>query len=171
MARSSSTRARSRTATASARSTPAIPNQISLPRKPLVVTQFNAGTIAGNGNPVGDLVEAGTNRFFAVVGDLASGLSLVRWDETTKTFGAALGAPAAVPTNPGVTFQGTGATRKLFIPTGATGYTTWSTGAVFANVAAGAAQPGAVAFCVWDNKLVALIAWGNSGTRLMARSL
>jgi hypothetical protein len=118
------------------------------------VYQYTAAADTTGARPLGDLYESGTYKFYA-----AYGTKLVRWDETGLAFSASLGTLSAVPVNKAVEFVGTG-TRRLFVPMGATGYATW-TGAAFANVAASGTTPGVQAFCLWDNKLVALSTAGH----------
>ena len=118
---------------------------------PYATTVYTAASNTDGARPLGDLNIAGTYRFYAAYGD-----KLVQWDESGLAFGASLGTLTAAPVKKGVAYRGTGAARKLFIPMGASGYATYSDAAAFANVAAGANDPAAQAFVLWDDKLVAI---------------
>ena len=94
--------------------------------------------------PAGDLLYSGNVEMYATFGT-----DLHIWNESTKSYTDTTANLAAAPVNTGVAFQGTG-TLKLFIPTGTSGYSTY-TGAVKADVAASGSVPAAKAFCVFGN--------------------
>ena len=125
------------------------PHQISLPRRP-------APIVAGNGTepfyPVGDLIVSGTPRFFALYG----GSAFYLFDEAADTFSDTTFTLASPPVNKPVTFKGSG-TYRFYLPLGANGYATYDHSAN----ATVTASPTVQAFCVWDNKLIALSTTGQ----------
>ena len=92
--------------------------------------------------PCGDLYYSGNVEMYG-----SFGTDLHVWDEATDSWTDTTANLAATPVNTGVAFKGTG-TLKLFIPTGATGYSTY-TGATKADVSASGTVPAARAFCVF----------------------
>ena len=94
--------------------------------------------------PAGDLLVSGNVEMYGVFGT-----DLHLWNESTKSWTDTTANLAATPVNTGTAFKGTG-TLKLFIPTGTSGYSTY-TGAVKADVAASGSVPAARAFCVFGN--------------------
>jgi hypothetical protein len=112
---------------------------------PFAINQYTGPNTDG-ARPLGDLYESGTYRFYA-----AYGTALVKLNADGTAFGSSLGALAGTPVNKAVEFVGTG-TRRLFIPCGSSGYSTYEpTGGLVNHL-----SPPARALCVWDNKLVAL---------------
>lgn len=131
-----------------------IPDQLALPR----YVRSVAGPNTTRACPLGDLYESGTYKMYADYGG-----KLVRWSESGLTASASLGNLAGASVNKGVEFRGTG-TRKLFIPAGANGYSTWDGSSLATH-----ATPLAQSFTLWDNKLICLdtdgqLHWTTDGT-------
>lgn len=97
---------------------------------------------AGAFMPLGDLLYSGNIEMYG-----SFGTDLHVWNESTDAWTDTTANLAGTPVNPGVAFKGTG-TLKLFIPTGSTGYSTY-TGATKADVAASGSTPAATMFCVF----------------------
>jgi hypothetical protein len=106
-------------------------------------TSSETGT-AGAFMPGGDLLVSGNVEMYGTFGT-----DLHIWNESTDAWTDTTSNLTAAPVNTGVAFAGTG-TLRLFMPTGTSGYSTY-TGAVFANVAASGSVPAAKCFCVYGN--------------------
>ena len=110
---------------------------------------------AGTFMPLGDLLYSGNVEMYG-----AFGTDLHIWNESSDAWTDTTDNLAAAPVNPGVAFQGTG-TLRLFIPTGSSGYSTY-TGATKTDVAASASVPAVRMFCVFGStNLIALATDGQ----------
>lgn len=121
------------------------PKQFALPRAAIAYTGPSGAVDSSGARPLGDLYESGTYRFYAAFGD-----KLSKWDETGLAFGASLATLVGTPVSKATEFKGSG-TRKLFIPCGTSGYSTWD-----GSAAADDATKLAVSFAVWAERLVML---------------
>jgi hypothetical protein len=125
------------------------PGQFTLPFE---INSLSLGTGASAQTiPLGDMYYSGAGgyEFYAIGGNL--GNELFRNGVTTGlTYGSSF-------TNPSMPFTGTAGTTLLYTPTD-TGYWTYNRGA---NTAQLNASPDMVAFCLWDDKLIALDATGQ----------
>jgi hypothetical protein len=114
----------------------------------LPVANLETGT-AGTFWPVGDLLVSGTVEMYGVFGT-----DLHVWNEATDAWTDTTRNLTSAPVNVGVSFAGTG-TLRLFIPRGATGYTT-DTGAAISNVVSSGTVPGVRDFAILGTMLIAL---------------
>lgn len=110
---------------------------------------------AGTFMPLGDLLYSGNVEMYG-----SFGTDLHVWDEANDEWDDTTANLAAAPVNPGVAFAGTG-TLRLFIPTGTSGYSTY-TGATKADVSASGTIPAVTMFCVFGGtNLIALATNGQ----------
>ncbi|RJO63693.1 MAG: hypothetical protein C4523_19625 [Myxococcales bacterium] len=119
------------------------PHQISLPRR------ASGGGEVEISYPLGDLIVSGTVEFFSARDTEIYQFNGSTMVNTTHTL-------ASPPVNKSVAFKGTG-TYRLYIPLGANGYATYDN----SGNAVVTASPTVQAFCVWDNKLIALSTTGQ----------
>jgi hypothetical protein len=125
------------------------PGQFTLPFE---INELSLGSGAAAATiPLGDMYYSGVGgyEFYAIGGNL--GNELFRSGVTTGvTYGSSF-------TNPSMPFTGTAGTTLLYTPTN-TGYNTYNRAA---NTAQLNTSPDMVAFCLWDDKLIALDATGQ----------
>lgn len=117
---------------------------------PRLAVGTETGT-AGAFMPAGDLLYSGNVEMYGVFGT-----DLHVWNESTDSWTDTTANLAAAPVNTGVAFAGTG-TLRLFIPTGTSGYSTY-TGSTKADVSASGTIPAAKAFCVFGNSSLICLA-------------
>lgn len=144
---------------------------------PPLVTASRPDDATGSAYPLGDVYLESNNRvstFYAAFGLDVHG----RNEESGTWYPASIEPLESAPVRRGCSFRGRGAEVRLFVPLGDTGYATISEAAPGTPTVINVAQtgtpgtvgegpetndgaPGAVDFCVWDNKIYAIASDGQ----------